>query len=138
MGRDEVILLDTHAAFWMANGDPSLGSKSQQLIVQGLLSNDVAVSAISFWELALLVSKKRLVFHQPISSLRLRMIGSGITEIPVTGEIAIAAVNLVNLHGDPADRFIVATAVAHGATLITADKALLKWRGKMARQDATR
>jgi PIN domain nuclease of toxin-antitoxin system len=138
MGRDEVILLDTHAAFWMANNDPSLGSQSRQLIVQALLSNDVAVSAISFWELALLVSKKRLVFHQPIANLRLRMIGSGIVEMPVSGEIAIAAVNLGNLHGDPANRFIVATAMAHGATLVTADKAILKWRGTLARQNAAK
>ncbi len=138
MGCDEVILLDTHAAFWMANNDPSLGRASQQLIVQSLLSSGVAISSISFWELALLVSKKRLIFHQSVANLRSRMIGSGITELPITGDIAIEAVKLENLHGDPADRFIVATAMAHGATLVTADKAMLKWRGKLARQDATR
>lgn len=66
------------------------------------------------------------------------MIGSGIVEMPVSGEIAIAAVNLGNLHGDPADRFIVATAMAHGATLVTADKAILKWRGTLARQNAAK
>jgi len=137
MGRDEVILLDTHTAFWMANNDPSLGNESQQLIVQSLMSVGVAISSISFWELALLASKKRLIFHQSVGNLRSRMIGSGITEIPLTGDIAIEAVKLENLHSDPADRFIVATAMAHGATLVTADKALLTWRGKLARQDAT-
>jgi hypothetical protein len=42
------------------------------------------------------------------------------------------------LHGDPADRFITATAIAHDATLITADHRLLRWRGKVKRQHANR
>jgi PIN domain nuclease of toxin-antitoxin system len=44
--------------------------------------------------------------------------------------------SLEGLHGDPADRFIVATAIVHDATLMTADAILLKWRNGLRRQDA--
>jgi PIN domain nuclease of toxin-antitoxin system len=43
-----------------------------------------------------------------------------------------------DLHGDPADRLIVATAIVHGATLMTADRALLRWRHPLPRQDASK
>lgn len=138
MGRDEVILLDTHVAFWLASDDVKLGRQSRELIAQTLLSAGVGVSSISFWELALLAAKKRLILHRPIEDLRRTFMSTGIVELALTGDIAVAAVALEKLHGDPADRFIVATAMAHGATLMTADKALLRWRSKLHRQNASK
>ena len=96
------------------------------------------ISAISFWEIALLVSKQRLRFGQSPSELRVDLLDNGLTELPVTGPIAILAVELEKLHGDPADRFIAATAVIHGAMLMTSDRALLKWRHSIARLDASK
>jgi len=58
-------------------------------------------------------------------------------ECPLNGEIALLAVNL-DLHRDPADRFIAATAIAHQATLVTADERLLAWKNPLKRQNATR
>ena len=69
------------------------------------------------------------------SETRGLMVQAGIREIPLTGDIAILAVQL-NLHGDPADRFIVATAIAKDATLMTADETLLRWRSKLRRINA--
>ena len=60
----------------------------------------------------------------------------GIREIALTGDIGIAAVMLEGLHRDPADRIIVATALANDATLITADRRLLGWAGLLKRHDA--
>jgi PIN domain nuclease of toxin-antitoxin system len=54
----------------------------------------------------------------------------------LTGDIALRAVELENLHSDPADRFIAATAIVHDATLMTADESLLAWRSKVRRQNA--
>jgi PIN domain nuclease of toxin-antitoxin system len=45
-------------------------------------------------------------------------------------------IELSRLHDDPADRFIVATALTHGATLMTADERLLAWPHAMERHDA--
>ena len=56
--------------------------------------------------------------------------------IKVNGEIAVLAAELDALHGDPADRFIAATAIQRGATLLTADTRLLAWKHRVKRQDA--
>jgi PIN domain nuclease of toxin-antitoxin system len=50
----------------------------------------------------------------------------------------MGAVELEGLHSDPIDRIIVATAVAHDAVLLTADRAILQWSGGLRRQDARR
>jgi PIN domain nuclease of toxin-antitoxin system len=70
--------------------------------------------------------------------LRAELLSTGIIELPLTGSIAISAVQLQDLHGDPADRFIAATALAHDATLMTADSRLLRWRHAVRRQNAAK
>jgi len=56
-------------------------------------------------------------------------------ELPVTGEIGIRAAQLEGFHGDPADRLIMATALHHGATLMTLDKKILAWQGSLKSWD---
>ena len=131
-----MILLDTHAAVWLANDNPALGPKSRLIALAARDENQLAISAISFWEIALLVSKDRIEIRYRPAELRVELLDTGIVELALTGDIALLAVELKNLHGDPADRFIVATALAHDATLITADARLLRWRGKVKRQNA--
>jgi PIN domain nuclease of toxin-antitoxin system len=60
----------------------------------------------------------------------------GLRELPVTGDIAILVAKLEGLHGDRADRIIAATAIAHDATLMTADDKLLRWRHRLKRHEA--
>jgi len=62
----------------------------------------------------------------------------GVREISLSAEIALRAVDLEELHGDPMDRIIIATALAEDAVLLTADRLILDWPGKMRRQDARR
>jgi PIN domain nuclease of toxin-antitoxin system len=131
-----VILLDTHAAIWLANEDRMLGMQSRDIILTAREENQLSISAISFWEIALLVSKDRLELHRDPFQLRNELLGSGVTELPLSGDIAMLAVRLENLHGDPADRFIIATAITHDATLLTADQRLLGWRHRLLRQNA--
>jgi PIN domain nuclease of toxin-antitoxin system len=131
----EVILLDTHALVWFTT-DAGLGKKSQALADQALANDRLAVSAISFWEIALLVAKNRLKSIDSAEKLREHVLGAGVIELPVTGEIALRAVDIANLPDDPADRFIMATAIVHGATLMTADNQLLGWKHAIRRQNA--
>jgi len=130
-----VILLDTHCAIWFTT-DSGLGKRSQAIADEALAADQLAISVISFWEISMLVAKRRLRSVDSASNLREVVLNSGINEIPLTGDIAILAGNLESLHGDPADRFIVATAIAHEATLMTADARLLEWRHKLRRQNA--
>jgi PIN domain nuclease of toxin-antitoxin system len=59
-----VILLDTHAAVWLASDEPVLGQKSCTLALAARAENQLAISAISFWEIALLAAKDRLELHR--------------------------------------------------------------------------
>jgi PIN domain nuclease of toxin-antitoxin system len=59
-------------------------------------------------------------------------------EIPLSAEIAIRAADLENLRRDPCDRIIIATALVEDAVLLTADQSILKWSGRLRRQDAQR
>ena len=69
---------------------------------------------------------------------RARLLELGVREVQLTAEIAVRASELQNLSNDPIDRLIVATALVEDAVLLTADEALLSWRGPMKRQDAQR
>jgi PIN domain nuclease of toxin-antitoxin system len=131
-----VILLDTHVAIWIASNTPTLGKQSRALALAALAQHQIAVSAISFWEMALLIAKGRFKSLDSAAELRAQILRGGATELPLTGDIALRAVELGNLPGDPADRFIVATAIVHGATLMTADERLLKWRHSLKRVNA--
>lgn len=133
-----MILLDTHAAIWVATESKDLGRQSRAIIEQARSEQRLAVSAISFWEIAFLVIKRRLQIFSSSSVLRGTLLDTGVAEIPLTGDIAILAAELTSLHGDPADRFIAATAISHDATLVTADKRLLSWRHAVRRQNAWR
>lgn len=130
-----MILLDTHVAVWITL-DEHLGKQSRQLIHRAMVDDAVAVSALSFWELAMLIAKRRLKSLKSAGEVHARLVTGGIREIPLTADIAILAAELDGLNGDPADRIIAATAIVNDATLITADQKLLRWRHPMKRQDA--
>jgi PIN domain nuclease of toxin-antitoxin system len=136
MGSLEVILLDTHVAIWAVFDDDALGRNCRRLIRRSSDQNELAVSAISFWEIALLIRKRRLRLADSAREARRLILSTGATELPLTGEIAILAGELEDLQADPADRFIAATAIIHNGTLITADQRLLKSRAIPRKQNA--
>lgn len=131
-----MILLDTHALVWMDSDDAALGRSTRQLISRAWTAGELAVSAISFWECAMLSLRKRISLPKSALSWRQDLLAAGLIEIAIDGEIAMVAATLESLHKDPADRFIAATAIAGRATLITADERLLKWRHAVKRQNA--
>ena len=94
-----------------------------------------AVSAISFWEVGLQIPKGRLRLITEIAAWRRDLLNQGLGEIPVDGDIAARAGLLEDIHGDPADRLIVATALGRHR-LVTADELVLSWPGKLNRLDA--
>ena len=131
-----MILLDTHAALWFTSDNGLLGKRSQRALDRALEDDQLAVSVISFWEITLLIAKRRVRSIDSAAETRDFILRAGIGELPLTGEIAILAGELDSLHGDPADRFIAATAIRHDATLVTADEKLLRWRHSLRRQNA--
>ena len=133
-----MLVLDTHALVWLMFENPSLGAAAKDAIASASSESAVAASAMSFWELAMLTDRRRLELYEDVTSWRERVLRLGISEVPISGDIAIAAARLPEFHGDPADRLITATALVNGATLVTADRRILKWRSPLRRIDARR
>ena len=131
-----MILLDTHVLLWHEQGDLRLGVKTRQAVERVLQERRAAVSSISFWEIGMRIQKGQLEFLFDLDAWRRELLDQGLVEIPVDGAIAARAGLLVDMHGDPADRLIVATAL-QGHQLLTADRRILDWSGQLSRLDAT-
>ena len=131
------MLLDTHVLLWLRLGDVRLGTGARIEIDRAWQAGQVGVSAISFWEVAMLKDKGRLRFPEDVALWRREQLEQGMVEIAVDGEIGIRAVGLADFHADPADRLIVATAL-QGHRLVTADQRILDWLGEVGRLDAKR
>ncbi len=132
-----VLVLDTHALVWLDEGHPRLGKKALQAINEALVSDQLGVASISFWEIAMLVRRGRLDIQMELDVWRMELLQNGLQEIPLQGSTAIRAGQLQAFHGDPADRMIVATALENSATLMTADKKILDWDKLHQRIDAS-
>ena len=133
-----MLLLDTNALLWALSDDRRLGGASRELIEEAWATGAVAVSAVTFWEIALLVERRRLTLSATPEEWRRERIADGLIELPLHGEEVLRAVRLGDegFHRDPADRFIVATALIGGHTLVTADQQILAWPGPLPRVDA--
>lgn len=120
-----MIAIDTHVLVWLATGARQMISKkAMKRITEELDRGEIWVSAISAWEIAMLVERERLVLSLDVES----WLGK-ISEIDairfqqVNNKIAIESVRLPGkFHTDPVDRIIVATARTMGLVLITADE----------------
>lgn len=131
-------LLDTNALLWLSFAPDELGKQTLALIEQARADAALSVSAVSFWEAALLREKGKIQLDVPAMVWRRGVLDLGISEIALDGAIGVRSVQFAGLPADPADRFIVATAEREGATLITGDRRILDWQGELSRHDARR
>ncbi len=131
-----MIILDTHVLIWLDQAVSALGDNARQRANEALREEALAIATISFWEIATLCRRGRLRIGQPIAIWRRSLFDLGLQEVPLDGEVAIFAGELEDLHGDPADRIVIATSILSNATLLTADQSLLDWRGSLKRLDA--
>jgi PIN domain nuclease of toxin-antitoxin system len=136
MGCRALIVLDTHVLLWLDAGSKELAPRVRKLIDEAARAEELAVSALSFWEVATLCRKDRVRLRQRVEDWRVNLLSEGLREFPLTGPIAIAGGSFLDLPGDSADRMIAATAMHHGATLVTADRQLLSWQNPLPRMDA--
>ena len=133
-----MILPDTHTLIWYTTLNPRLGPRADRRMREAIADGDAAFSAISVWEVALLLSKGRLTLDVTAIQWRQHLLDARLTEIPVDGAIAARSVALSDLHDDPADRIIMATALEGQHQLITDDDRILNWPGQLDRFPARR
>jgi PIN domain nuclease of toxin-antitoxin system len=120
-----VILLDTHAAYWLNHAPEKLSPAASRAIRRAAAASGLGLSSISLWELAMLVEGGRL---------RLRGVGThafleslvqtpGLVVLEITAEIAaLAAQTPHDLPRDPGDSLIAATARAYDIPIVTKDQ----------------
>jgi len=128
--NDLPLLMDTHCWLWIEGGLTARFSVRGLAALRGAAAeNRLLLSVISVWEVALLEAKGRISLRLDCADwVRQALTTPGLNLLPITPEIAIQSTRLPGtLHGDPADRLIVATARAHGATLLTKDTKLLAY-----------
>lgn len=124
-----MILLDTHAWVWWGSDPEQLSIHAAAAIEEAVAQNQVLVSAISAWEVALLVERGRLELTIDLDEwLERNEAVAALRFIAVDHRIAVAATRLpAPLHRDPADRILAATARALQVPLVTRDRRLLDY-----------
>ena len=119
-----MMLLDTHVLLWLIEGDERLGRRARDSIETAPI---LLFSAMSAWEIAMLAAKaKGVMTMRPEAFVRHIVESLGLRELVVGAEIALDAGGMPrDIHGDPCDRIIIASARAADCPLVTADRKIL-------------
>ncbi|MFI4988987.1 MAG: type II toxin-antitoxin system VapC family toxin [Alphaproteobacteria bacterium] len=124
-----MLLLDTHAVIWIAEGEP-LEPAALFALEAARREGGVLVSPVSAWELGLLVAKQRIaaLTPDPAAWLERFLAQPGVRETPLSMQAALHSSFLPgSFHGDPADRMLVATARELDVPLMTRDALILAY-----------
>jgi len=116
------LLLDTHALLWAASEPDQLTAAARDGLEDG--TNDVFVSIVSAWEIAIKQSLGKLELSKPAEQWLpevLRRTGFELAEVGLPAALRVRA--LPWHHRDPFDRLLVAQAVEDGYTVVTRDSA---------------
>ena len=118
------IILDTHAFIWW-NDDPTKLSKAGREAIENK-ENIIFISTVVIWEIVVKMMLGKL--EAPADPLKVAL-SEGFIPLPITGEHALTLKTLESHHNDPFDRLLIAQAKYEGFTLLTNDKAILKYKG---------
>jgi PIN domain nuclease of toxin-antitoxin system len=112
---------------WAVEEDRQLGRQAALQINAAAQEGGLGISAITPWEISMLVTKGRMTLSQEVGAwMRTVVSQPGLDLVPISPEIAIHAGQLPrSVHGDPADRLIIATALALKCPIMTVDSAIL-------------
>jgi len=123
------LLLDTHILIWSLTKSDELTVEVKEAIKLAKADKSLYLSSISLWEIAMLAQKQRISVYRRIADF-LQTIEKirGLNILQITANIAAESVTLPgDIHGDPADRIIIASCREISATLITRDQQILDW-----------
>ena len=120
-------IADTHAWFWWVSGSENLSARGRHALDE---ADVIGISAISCWELSMLVAKQRLgLDREPLTWIKQALALPRVRLLPLSPEICVRAAHLGrDFHGDPADRMIAATAFEARAELVTKDRQIRAWK----------
>ncbi|HEX9839602.1 MAG TPA: type II toxin-antitoxin system VapC family toxin [Anaerolineales bacterium] len=120
-------LLDTHVFLWWNLGDPRLSHNATAIISDG--NNEIFLSAVSAWEIAIKIAKKRLtVPDEPVRFVPSRMQLHGFQPLPIQIHHATRIYELPIYHTDPFDRLLIAQSQIESMPLISVDADIRKYK----------
>lgn len=122
------LLLDTHAFLWWCADDPRLSREAVAVVADG--ANEVLVSAVSGWEVAIKARLGKLALPRgqaPEAFFRAMLERHAFGVLPVTLRHAVADYGLPAHHSDPFDRLLVAQARLEALTLVTDDERVRRY-----------
>ena len=124
-----MIVLDTHVIVNDSLDPKRLSRRARAAVDEGQSAGALACSDMSLWEIAMLMAHGRLKVNADAKSFLEGVLEArAIRVLPITPAIAVLAQSDEFEHGDPADRIIAATALAHRAPLVSADARLRRLR----------
>ncbi len=116
-----LLLLDSHVLHWWSAETHRVSRPAAAALRE---ADELAVAAVSWFELAWLAEHERITVTIPVRSW-LEQLAAQVRTLPLTPAVAATAVSLPSsFPGDPADRLIYATAIEHGCRLVTKDRRL--------------
>ena len=124
------LVLDTHVWIWVMEGVESrLSAATVAFLEDAGGRSGLAISAVSVWEVAMLEAKGRISLSRSIDEwTKAALTAPGVRLVELSPEIAIESTRLPgDLHGDPADRMIIATTRILGGTLVTCDRYIVEY-----------
>lgn len=123
-----MVVIDTHALVQAALQPGRLSAPARRAMAGE--HGPLAASDVSFWEIAMLIAKRRLdIAEDAVLFIEDLVHALELQVLPITPRIAVLARSDDFNHGDPADRLIAATAIVHGAPLVSVDKKLRRVPG---------
>lgn len=119
------LLLDTHIWRWSVTTPEKLGRRLRAALNRP--KTELWLSPISIWELLVLAERGRIKFGSaPRQWVAEAVSRTPAHEAPINHEVAIRSREILPTHEDPADRFLVATALVYDLTFATADETLIR------------
>ena len=119
------LLLDTHILLWSLLEPEQLTQKVAAELEN--VDNEIWISPITTWEIIILAEKGRVKLNEePVAWIRNVLGALQFRQAILNHEVAMKSRTIQLPHQDPADRFIVASALVYGLTLVTADETLIQ------------
>jgi PIN domain nuclease of toxin-antitoxin system len=121
-----MILLDTCALLWLDSDREKFSATATAVLHKQ--ADALGVSPVTFMEIGIKMRRGRLNLPMPFEEWCEKVVQRyGIISLPVSRVVAVTAVGLPEIHNDPFDRIIIATAKINGIPVITADSMFKKY-----------
>ncbi|MFQ5739787.1 MAG: type II toxin-antitoxin system VapC family toxin [Acidobacteriota bacterium] len=120
------VLLDTATFLWVAIDSPQLSPTASGVVTDA--NNEVFLSAVSAWEIAIKHSLEKLVLPARPEGLVPEIRNTyAIESLPLDEESTFQIGRLPRLHRDPFDRMLICQAIVHGLTILTPDELIRQY-----------